>query len=245
MKKVVLLQVFNRPEMFARSLGSLAQFDWTGYDFIAYMDGPRVPEDVPLMQECERMARASMLNIEVRKRKKNKFVIYNTFDSFQHIFDQDKADVLIMIEDDVVLKPGYKKWIEEQLARYEDNDSVFGISCSPAGPDQGPCMKFTSWGFCTTARKWHALAGHDVAWGRFLCRIFGPVMGFVWLHRFHVWRMVRKMRLHPDHYFSWRVHSNWDHITLAMLVRKEKKMVFPAEWMIEHVGVDASSCWKR
>lgn len=156
----IALFAFRRPELTARLLRSLlASPEIQTSRVYAFCDGARREEDAPLVARTRKViAEAGLPDLELVERPGNMGLAGNVVDGVTRLCRESGR--VIVLEDDLILSPGFLRYMNHALDRYQDEAQVFAVSgymypVRHAAPHDALFMPFiSSWGWATWARAW-------------------------------------------------------------------------------------------
>jgi hypothetical protein len=236
----VLLIAFTRPDLLAQVVARLRTAP-VGRVFLA-LDGPRAdrPDDLALIEECERLTCASFDGIavvEVLRRQTNLGMRSACVSAIDWFFTRTDAGVII--EDDCLIEPTFLQFAGELLERFRDEEQVMGICGTrhpdapvpPDGASYSLTRSFGVWGWATWSRAWQHndvdMSGADDATIRaVLAALPGTTVPFQrwWLRLLQGCRDGRN----PTWDFPW-VFSAW---------RRGGRFLLPDRNLVSNVGHD-------
>ena len=158
----VVLFVYNRPEHTARLLQSLSKNpEISQSDLFVFSDGPSSKSDQALVEDtrkvCESYGFAK--TVDVIKRDFNVGLAQNIIGGVSEIVNRYGS--VIVLEDDLVLSPGFLRYMNCALGHYREHEQVFHISgyWHPTRPNAEVDDYFflrmgTCWGWATWKRAW-------------------------------------------------------------------------------------------
>lgn len=162
MKTPVVIFGFNRPDAFARMVASLKNnVGFEEYPIYVYIDGPRGEHDIDRIAEVETQARLLTENVHVSDT--NKGLGNSIIKGVSEVIS--KYGKAIVLEDDLVLMPGFLQYMEDGLSLYSEDKRVFSV-CGyglkvkqPKGyvGDVYLCNRSSSWGWATWADRWKSV----------------------------------------------------------------------------------------
>ncbi len=120
---------YNRPRHIERCIASLRANSMARETVLyAFLDGPRVREDVSLVEEVRRIVRAAQGFLEVRiiERQENLGLSRNVIDGVTTVLAEHES--VIVVEDDLVVSPSFLPYMSEALLRYRFAAGVFSVS---------------------------------------------------------------------------------------------------------------------
>lgn len=162
----VVLIAYNRPDALKRALEALAADDLAaGTDLFIRIDGPKGPQDagkVEAVRETARHARG-FRSVDVAWAEENRGLAASVIAGVEHVLDF--SETVIVVEDDLVVHPGFLTFLNNGLERYKDVPEVFSV-CGytndvriPAGYpyDAYFCTRSSSWGWATWRDRWQSV----------------------------------------------------------------------------------------
>ncbi|MDP5218185.1 hypothetical protein Q5Y75_13225 [Ruegeria sp. 2205SS24-7] len=158
----VCLFAFNRPQHTKRTLDALAASPLAPVtELIAYIDGPRTPDEAPLVDEvAEIIARQTgFAGVTLHRRAVNAGLATSIQDGVTETMRaRGKA---IVVEDDIVTSPAFLTYMNTALERYKNDRRVWHIAGYneelPALRDRPGAVfwRFMScWGWASWADRW-------------------------------------------------------------------------------------------
>lgn len=169
----VLVIGFNRPQHLRALFDRLSEVKVA--DLYVAIDGPRFPEEEPLVAECQMMVRninwASKVHTNFQKT--NLGCGEGVTTAITWFFDN--VDRGIILEDDIVPHPSFFDFCSELLDRYEYDERVFAVSgCNLVPPegleDPDAAYRFAQithvWGWATWRRSWRQHSLNLDSWYR-------------------------------------------------------------------------------
>lgn len=160
----VLLIAYNRPELFQRTIESLAQNEETE-EFPVYIciDGPKDKADEALISKTCALARklTGFKSVTALERSTNVGLAKNILEGINTVLsDYDK---IIVVEDDIYMSKNFLRYMRSQLNFHEDNPKVWHISgwnypIHPLGlPETFAWRGMNCWGWGTWRNRWEYL----------------------------------------------------------------------------------------
>ncbi len=160
---------FNRPDAFSRLVDSLKKNPgFNGHPVFVFIDGPRNELDKPKVDEV--IALANELTPNVTASAENKGLGNSVIKGVSEVIA--KYGKAIVLEDDLVLMPGFLQYMEDALALYDEDKRIFSI-CGyglkinrPADyvGDVYLCNRSSSWGWATWADRWQTVDWNVSDW---------------------------------------------------------------------------------
>ena len=159
MKTPIAIFAFNRPQLFARMIDSLKKNEGIeGRDVFIFIDGPRNDADRPKVQAVAELAGSLTDNVELSQ--ENKGLAMSVITGVSKLMN--KYGRAIVIEDDLVLLPGFLAFMDEALDVYAEDERIFsvcGFSLEIKKPSDYPhdiylSPRSSSWGWATWKDRW-------------------------------------------------------------------------------------------
>jgi hypothetical protein len=160
-KTPIALFAYNRPKHLQAALQALA--DCQRLDechLVIFCDGAKTPQDIAKIEAARRVAEewAARLGGEVITRNENLGLARSIVTGVTSLCEQFGR--VIVLEDDLVVAPGFLCFMLEALDRYRDNSRVYQISGYifpiPDAPEADAVFLplTTTWGWATWERAW-------------------------------------------------------------------------------------------
>ncbi len=162
----IVIVAFTRPELLQQVLDAIAAQTLLPPKILAYLDGPRGPQDEPLIQACidllERFS--ATIPVEIVARPQNLGCDRNVITTITEVLAAHPA--MVYLEDDVVPNPGFYDRVCRLLSAYQDHHQVFSVSAYANFPDElKPHLdrdffvsnRVFALGFATWADRWAAI----------------------------------------------------------------------------------------
>lgn len=158
----IAIFAFNRPNLLKLMLDSLRLnplFDES--EKYVFIDGPRNDQDKLLVDEVIKMAYAITKNVIVSEA--NKGLANSIISGITEVVS--KHGKVIVLEDDLRLMPGFLKYMNEALNRYESDSKVFSV-CGYGLKIDRPLnyigdvylgIRSSSWGWATWRDRWDSI----------------------------------------------------------------------------------------
>lgn len=239
----IVVFAYRRPEHLRRTLSSLMQCEgFAGSPVIVYGDGPKNAEEIAGVEATRRLAR-DMLGTAAE---------YHFSDVNQGLSRSIIGGVgavtrrfgrAIVVEDDLLLAPGFLTYMNAALGRYADDHAVFQVSGYmfdvPEFAERRDALflPFTvSWGWATWKRAWDRFDVSAAGWDRLL-------VDNILRYRFDIdgtygysTMLVRQMMGRRD---SWAVRWYWS------AVQNDALTVFPPRTLVRNIGFDGTGSHGR
>lgn len=172
MKTPIIIFGFNRPDAFSRLVASLkSNPGFEEHPIYVFIDGPRDGQEKAKVEEVSAIANELTKNVTVSE--ENKGLGNSIINGVSKVIaEYGKA---IVLEDDLVLMPGFLRYMEDALALYADDKRVFSICgyglkvkrpANYAG-DVYLCNRSSSWGWATWADRWQSVDWSVADWTDF------------------------------------------------------------------------------
>jgi len=167
----VALFVFNRPEHLRRTIESLKLCDgFADTPIIVFGDGARGAHDVPAVEATRRVAHELLgEQAEYRLSESNQGLASSIIYGVEQLLANHGR--VIVVEDDLMLAPGFLRFLNEGLDRYADDERVYQISghmfdvCEFVQRREALLLPFTTtWGWATWDRAWKAFDPKASGW---------------------------------------------------------------------------------
>lgn len=230
----VVLFVFNRPDHLSRVLEQLRRNKIA--KLYVFCDGSRGPED----EEGVAAVRKTIQEIdwvekEVFESPKNKGLSPSIIEGLGKLFKIHER--LIVVEDDIVVAPGFYNYMLKSLEYYKDEKSVYGVTgtCYPIGEkvlkdskyDTYLERRFCSWGWGMWRRAWEQL-DFDV---KKLAKKYEPIQDQTASLAGSDMAMMAPMAL------SGELGGSWDVLIGINLLVQKKTFVWPTTNFVENDGI--------
>ncbi len=159
----VALFAFNRPDALRETLSALsANPGAEETDLFVFVDGPRRPEDVPLVSETKTVAASAVgfKSLHVTASPVNKGLASSIIDGVSRLLTS--YDTVIVLEDDLRVMPSFLAFMNEGLCRFRDCPGVFSV-CGHSNRITLPAdyryntyfaPRSSSWGWATWRDRW-------------------------------------------------------------------------------------------
>lgn len=160
----IALFAFNRPKHLARTVASLSANRLAAdSDLWVFCDGPRRPDDDPLVREVREVAAGitGFASVRLVERAANAGLAASVMAGVTQLCDS--AGRAIVIEDDLVLSPYFLDFVNQGLDRFADHEQAMQVTgyMFPGVSSGLPESFFTrlpsSWGWGTWQRAWQTM----------------------------------------------------------------------------------------
>jgi hypothetical protein len=157
----IALFIYNRPDHTRRVLQSLAENALArDSDLVVYADGPRTPEHESAVHAARAVARKAtgFRSVRMVERDRNFGLANSMALGVTEVCAASRQ--AIIVEDDLVVSPGFLAFLNAGLQRYADTDNVWQISAytypidATTMPDAYFLPMVSCWGWATWARAW-------------------------------------------------------------------------------------------
>lgn len=235
--------IYRRPAHLRETLASLLRC--RGVDdarIVVFGDGPRSAEQAPEVDAARSVARQILGDrAEYRFSAENRGLSASVIAGVGELLvDHDRV---IVLEDDLLLSPGFLRFMEDALERYAHEDAVFQISGHIVGVPEFVSRRealflplTTSWGWATWRRAWRSFDPCAQGWeclrsDRELRSRFnvGGAVDYASM-------LERQMSSVGD---SWAIRWYWS------VFRQSGLVLFPPRPMIRNTGLDGSGTHGR
>ncbi|MBD5366532.1 MAG: hypothetical protein HDR82_05925 [Bacteroides sp.] len=161
-KAPIVIFAFNRPDSLSRLIQSLKNnVGFENRETYIYIDGPRNCNDKPKINEVYSIAQSFSDN--VYKSDKNNGLGPSIINGVTQVLK--KYDKAIVLEDDLVLMPGFLNYMDAALDKYEHNNNIFsicgyGLKIKCPIDYQGDVYlsnRASSWGWATWRDRWNSV----------------------------------------------------------------------------------------
>jgi hypothetical protein len=237
----IALFVYNRPVHLRRALEALAACPESAQSrLIAFSDGPRHEQDARRVEACRALIRERSWcrAVELMPRPTNVGLAQSIAQGVSAICS--RWGRVIVVEDDLVVSRHFLAYMNEALARYEDDPRVYQISghSFPArgyGRSQGSSfLPFpTTWGWATWHRAWSRydpeMSGRDALDSDPALRERFDLNG-----SYPYYRMLRGLQRRGRLGDSWGIRWYWS------MFRNDGLALYPHRSLTSHVGEDGS-----
>ncbi len=157
----IAIFAFNRPKHLFECLSSLESCTgFQNYVGTIFIDGARNETELSLVEECYKVAErfARQHNFKLVKRKSNLGLASSIRSGIDAIFQSSQS--IIVIEDDLILHPGFLKFVSSGLAKYADEKRVSSISGYQYPIQRAPSsavflLGADCWGWGTWSDRWN------------------------------------------------------------------------------------------
>jgi len=167
----IVIFAFNRPEALRRMIVSLKNNPgFERHDIFVFVDGPRNESDRPKVEKVAEIARELTDNVTIGQ--KNKGLGLSIIEGVGKIINRyGKA---IVLEDDLILMPGFLAYIDEALEQYASDSRIFSVCGyglkinrpSNCSADVYLCNRSSSWGWATWVDRWNSVDWNVGDWNQ-------------------------------------------------------------------------------
>lgn len=157
----IALFVYRRPAATRRVLQSLAGCaGFADAEVTVFSDGARGHDDAAEVAETREIVRScGLANVRLVERSRNHGLAASIIGGVGELCESSGA--VVVVEDDLVLAPGFLEFVNRALVRYEHEERVFQVngylypaSGLPPAPDSVFLPFVGSWGWATWKRAW-------------------------------------------------------------------------------------------
>lgn len=165
----IVIFAFNRPDSLAKLIESLKRNPgWDLHDIYVFVDGPRDSVDVPKVYEVVKIAR--QLTERVFASEENKGLGESVIQGVLQVVKEYGR--VIVLEDDLVLMPGFLSFMNNALERLESDNRIFsicgyGLKIKKPKDYEGAVYlsnRSSSWGWGTWADRWNSVDWNVADW---------------------------------------------------------------------------------
>ena len=157
----IAIFAFNRSKHLFECLSSLEScIGFQNYVGTIFIDGARNETERSLVEECYKVAEkfARQHNFKVVKRESNLGLANSIRSGINEIFQS--SDSIIVIEDDLLLHPGFLQFVSSGLAKYVDEKRVSSVSGYQYPIQRTPSnavflLGADCWGWGTWSDRWN------------------------------------------------------------------------------------------
>ena len=186
----IILFCYNRPDELASTIEALkANYLSEQSDLYVFSDGPKRERDQIAVEDVRRIAEniVGFANVELNFSEKNNGLAKSVINGVTKVIN--KHGKAIVIEDDLITAPNFLDYMNQALAFYESNSSVFAISgysfplkhSSTENPDVYFAPRASSWGYGVWSRSWDDIdwdvSGYNELLGNKKVKSFFKAMG--------------------------------------------------------------------
>ncbi len=165
----VVIFAFNRPDALEKMIGSLKKNPgFEGREIHVFIDGPRSAADQPKISKVAEIARHLTPNVTVATSNNGlgPSIIKGVSEMMR------RYGRAIVLEDDLVLMPGFLRFMDAALDRYEADKRVFalcgyGLKIKRPADYAGDVYlsnRASSWGWATWADRWDSVDWNVSDW---------------------------------------------------------------------------------
>jgi hypothetical protein len=162
----IVLVAFTRPELLQPVLDALTQQTVLPSEVIAFLDGPRYPQDEPKIKACVVLLETlrTILPVQIIQRSENLGCDRNVLEALTEVAAEHES--FVYLEDDVVPNPCFYDRMSRLLTAYREHKQVFSVSAYANFPDELDAdltedfmvsNRVFALGFGTWADRWQAL----------------------------------------------------------------------------------------
>src|SRR5688572_2798365 len=156
----IVIFAYKRPAYLSRAIESLkqcAEFDASAV--YVFVDGPKRSGEGPLVEQAYRVAREQLPGAIVVRRSQNLGLARSVSAGVAQVCQAHGR--AIVVEDDLVVSPGFLAFLNAALDRYESTERVMHVSAymyptpsSQTAVDASFLPTIGSWGWATWQRAW-------------------------------------------------------------------------------------------
>lgn len=169
MKAPIVIFAFNRPDSLSRMIESLkTNTGWENHEIFVFVDGPRNEEEKKKVDEVVDIAKGLTKNVVTSS--ENKGLGPSIISGVTEVIN--KYGNAIVLEDDLVLMPGFLSYMDDALDKYESDSRIFAV-CGyglkikrPKGYNSDVYLgiRASSWGWGTWSDRWNSVDWNVSDW---------------------------------------------------------------------------------
>jgi len=239
----VALFIFNRPEHLRRTIESLKLCDgFTDSPVIVFGDGARGAHDVPAVEATRRVARELLgEHAEYHLSDSNRGLARSIIDGVELLLALHGR--VIVVEDDLMLAPGFLRFLNEGLDHYAADERVYQVSGHMFDVREFVQRRealllplTTTWGWATWERAWKAFDPKASGW-QSLRQDHALRNRFNLRGAYDYTQMLEKQMAEQRQ--SWGIRWYWSVFTRSGLV------CFPPRSLVANIGMDGTGTHGR
>jgi hypothetical protein len=231
-----VLVAFTRPELLLQVLAGLRQQTLYPPRILAFVDGPRHEQDIPLIDQCISLLTAfsDTIPVDIQRRPHNRGCDQNVVASLTEAFSHWPE--LVYVEDDIVPNPHFYETLCRLLAAYRHHPQVFSVSAYATCPVEVVSQIDTDFmisrrvfacGWATWADRWQSVDLEN--------RVKGAINPFGEFYKIPAtlqtqYTMINQFWLEKNHQTDWVIT-----MTLAALQRGQVH-VSPTVSLVRNIG---------
>lgn len=169
MKSPIVIFGFNRPDAFEAMAASLRRnpgFDER--DIFVFVDGQRYEQEKDKVDAVEALARR--LTENVFRSQTNRGLAASVISGVTQVIN--RHGTAIVIEDDLILMPGFLQYIDAALEKYQSDERIFsvcgyGLKINKPQNYDGDVylgIRSSSWGWATWKDRWNSVDWNVADW---------------------------------------------------------------------------------
>lgn len=165
----IVIFAFNRPDSLSRMIESLqTNSGWENHEIFVFVDGPRNEEEKQRVDKVVEIAKGLTKNVVAST--ENKGLGPSIINGVTEVIN--KCGKAIVLEDDLVLMPGFLSYMDDALDKYESDSRIFAI-CGYGLKIERPKnyksdvylgIRASSWGWGTWADRWNSVDWNVSDW---------------------------------------------------------------------------------
>lgn len=237
----VILFTYNRPEHTKRTVEALAANELAAEtDLYIYSDAAKKEADREPVQEIRDYAKkiAGFAKVELRAREVNYGLAKNIIEGVTEIVN--RYGTVIVLEDDLVTNRYFLRFMNDGLARYENEKRVTGITGFSHFGDEVKLpyesyfntLTGTSWSWATWADRWGCFDAECADWTR-MCDDAALRKRFNYDNTYNFYKIM-KMQQTDEKTNSWAIRWYWTNF------RKNAYILSPTKSLVSNEGWDGS-----
>lgn len=233
----IILFAYRRPDHLRRTLDALLSSPEAGQsDLFVFCDGARVPEDEPGVAGVRQMIQnlTGFKSIHKTLRDDNRGLAKSIISGVTEVLKSHEC--AIVVEDDLVVSPGFLAFMNAALDFYRDEPKV-GSVCGYFYPVGGTLPKTfflreaDCWGWATWRRGW----AHFEADGK---KLLGGIESRQLSRKFDVQGSYPYVQMLQDQIAG--KNNSWAIRWQASLFLADKLTLYPGKSLVQNIGFDGS-----
>lgn len=167
MKKTITVAAYNRPALLAKLLKSLEEQLWSLADYRLYI---RIDAGGDRFEDVKRVALGvDFIDVDVSYSRRNEGINVNTYNLMERVYEREKTDWNVYLEDDLLLSPDAFNLVEWYIERSEGIKAIEGVEdvgayclcrLRESGDPENIYLSraLVGWGFLMNRHQWQTYA---------------------------------------------------------------------------------------
>ena len=228
---------YNRPQHTAQALEALELCpNREEFVFYFFSDGPSgqsAKNDVDAVRHLLK-EKASKFDAKIIERSTNYGLAKSIVSGVNELCD--KYGWVVVIEDDLVVSPGFLTFMAASLVKYQDNPQIMQVGAYTIAPPDIEYDAFTlpittTWGWATWKRAWNLFSWQPLGWP-------DTKRDSIWYSLFNVNGAGNYVSMLEDRL---RGHNDsWGILWWYAVSRQRGEVIYPAKSLIVNKGFDGS-----